>query len=75
MANNVHIVAHNPNGGWDSRRAGSNKAIKHFDKQSDCIDYTRRISINQGTELRIQGRDGKFRSADSHGHDPYPPKG
>lgn len=76
MANrNIHIVAHDPNGGWNSLRAGSDKIIKHFDRKQDCIDYTRQISKNQGTELRIQNRDGKFGSADSHGNDPHPPKG
>ena len=75
MAKTVHMVVHNPNGGWDAKKAGGERAIKHFDKQSDCIDYTRAISQNQHSELRIQGRDGKFRAADSHGHDPYPPRG
>lgn len=75
MANKTHYVVHNPNGGWDSKVSGGSKAIKHFDKQSDCIAYTRKISNNQDTEMRIQGRDGKFRAADSHGNDPCPPKG
>ncbi|WP_338587823.1 DUF2188 domain-containing protein [Paenibacillus sp. Y5S-9] len=29
----------------------------------------------QKTELIIHGKDGKIQSKDSHGNDPYPPKG
>ena len=75
MANNSHYVVHNPNGGWDSKRANAERASKHFVNQKDCIDYTRKVSQNQGTEMRIQGRDGRFRAADSHGNDPFPPRG
>lgn len=35
----------------------------------------REIARNQGAELRIQGRDGRFREAWSYGSDPYPPEG
>lgn len=38
-------------------------------------DRAREITQNQGTELVIHGRDGQIRSKDSHGHDPFPPKG
>ena len=75
MAHKVHLVVHNPNGGWDSKVAGGERAIKHFDNQADCIKYTRTISKNQHSEFRIQGRNGQFRAADSHGHDLYPPQG
>lgn len=75
MANKQHLVTHDPVGGWNSQVAGGKRVIKHFDNQKEAIDYTRAISNNQGSELSIQGRDGRFREADSHGRDPYPPKG
>ena len=34
-----------------------------------------RISQNQGTEMVVHNRDGKIAWSDSHGNDPYPPKG
>lgn len=43
--------------------------------QQDAIDRGREMARNQGTELLIHGRDGRIRERDSHGHDPYPPKG
>ena len=70
----THHVVHNPKGGWDSKKGGGSKAIKHFDRKEDAIDYTREISQNQGSELVIHGRDGKVQFSDSHGHDPCPPK-
>ncbi len=69
-----HHVVHNPEGGWDSKKGGSPKAIKHFDIKEDAIDYTRKISQNQNTELVIHGRDGKIQKSDSHGNDPCPPE-
>lgn len=75
MANKIHIVAHNRNGGWDAKVSGVEKALKHFDNQAECIKYTRAISQNQRSELKIQGRNGRFRASDSHGNDPYPPRG
>jgi hypothetical protein len=33
------------------------------------------VSQNQGTELRIHNKDGRIGQSDSHGGDPYPPKG
>ncbi len=69
-----HHVVHNPEGGWDSKKGGSPKAIKHFDIKEDAIDYTRKISQNQNTELVIHGRNGKIQKSDSHGNDPCPPE-
>ena len=69
-----HHVVHHPKGGWDSKKGGGEKAIKHFDRKEDAIDFTRAISQNQGSELVIHGQDGKIQQSDSHGKDPCPPK-
>ena len=71
---NTHHVVHNPKGGWDSKKGGSDKAIKHFNLKQDAIDFTRVISKNQGSELVIHGQNGKIQQSDSHGQDPCPPK-
>lgn len=75
MANGTHHVVHNPNGGWDVKRGGGQRASGHYDTKRQAVDAGRRISQNQGTELRIHGFDGRIQSSDSHGNDPYPPKG
>ncbi len=74
MARQTHHVVHNPDGGWDIRRGGSERSSGHFDNKDDAVDAGREISRNQGTEFLIHGRDGRIQQSDSHGHDPNPPK-
>lgn len=75
MVKKTHHVVPNPNGGWDVKKGGSDKASNHFDKKSDAVEKGRTISQNQGSEFYIHGKDGKIQSKDSHGNDPNPPKG
>ena len=74
MANNQHVTPH-PQGGWQVKREGANRATVRTNTQREAIDIGRSISRNQGTELFIHGRNGQIRERDTHGHDPYPPKG
>ena len=69
MANSHHVVP-NPQGGWDFKRAGSKRAIKHFDRKQDAVDYGRVVSRNQRTEFVIHRQDGTIQRKDSHGNDP-----
>lgn len=45
------------------------------DTQKEAIDLGRKISRNHHGELFIHGVDGKIRARDSHGNDPFPPRG
>ena len=71
----THHVVPNPGGGWDVKRGGNERASSHHDKKQEAIDQAREVSRRQGTELRIHNKDGRIGSSDSHGGDPYPPKG
>ncbi|MCY4523786.1 MAG: DUF2188 domain-containing protein [Halobacteriovoraceae bacterium] len=71
----THVVPNKDRGGWDIKQGGSNRSSGHFDKKNDAIDRARAISQNRNSELFIHKRDGKIGSKDSHGNDPYPPKG
>ena len=71
----THHVVPNPSGGWDLKRGGADRASSHHDRKQDAIDAGRVVSRNQGTELRIHNKDGRISDSDSHGGDPYPPKG
>ena len=74
MANkNQHVVPHQD--GWAVKGAGNSKATSVHDTQQQAIDQARGISQNQGSELLIHGRNGQIRARDSHGNDPFPPKG
>ncbi|MFC3694143.1 DUF2188 domain-containing protein [Chenggangzhangella methanolivorans] len=70
---NQHIVPHDE--GWAVRGEGNSRATSVHDTQREAIEHGREIARNQGSELLIHGRDGRIRERDSHGNDPFPPKG
>ena len=74
MPRKTHHVGPNSDAGWDVKKGGGEKAIKHFDKKQDAIDYGRGVSKNQGSEFIVHRKNGKIQNADSHGDDPLPPR-
>jgi uncharacterized protein YdaT len=70
---NQHVVPHKD--GWAIRAADASRATATFERKSEAVDRAREIAQNQRTELVIHGRDGQIHSRDSHGPDPFPPKG
>lgn len=70
----THHVVPDPDGGWNVKRGGADRASGHFERKSEAVKWGREVSRNQGTELRIHNRDGRISQSDSHGHDPNPPK-
>ena len=48
---------------------------KTFSRKSDATDFGRKIARNQGSKLVIHNRNGQISHKDSHGNDPFPPKG
>ncbi len=71
----THHIVPNSDGGWDVKRGGGQRSSSHHVTKRKAIDAGREVSRNQGTELRIHNKDGRIASSDSHGGDPYPPKG
>lgn len=61
--------------GWGLRGEGNSRLTGSYETQAQAIERGRTIARNNGAELRIQGRDGKFREGWSYGNDPFPPKG
>jgi len=72
MGKNQWVVRHDDK--WAVKGEGNKKATKVTDTQKQAINVAKGIAQNQKSELIIQGRDGKIRSKDSYGNDPYPPK-
>ena len=70
---NQHVVPHEK--GWAVRGEKTGRATSVHRTQRKAINEGRRIARNQGTELLINGQNGRIRSRDSHGNDPHPPKG
>lgn len=71
---NQHVLPH-PDGGWQVKGAGNSKATKRTDTQAKAIDIARRIAANQDSELVVHNKAGRIRQKDSHGNDPFPPRG
>ena len=74
MGKNQHVTPH-PDGGWQVKGAGNSRATARTTTQSDAIKIARPIAQNQGSELVIHRPNGQIRDKDSHGRDPFPPKG
>jgi hypothetical protein len=73
MGKNQHVVPHE--GGWAVRGENNSRATSVHQTQAEAITAANQIAINQQAEVLIHGRNGQIRERNSHGHDPYPPKG
>lgn len=63
---NAREVRPAPAGGWNVINPGGQRASAHYDKQGDAITRARQILVNTGGgELRVAGRDGSIRQADT----------
>lgn len=60
--------------GWAVHGAGNSRDTNLYDTQAEAITRAKKIAINQGSEVIIQGKDGTIRSKDSYGNDPCPPR-
>lgn len=74
MSRKTHHVVPSPNGGWNVKKGGAERASIHTDTKQQAIDAGRQISRNQGTEFVIHGQNGRIQRSDSHGNDSCPPK-
>ena len=74
MNKNQHVLPH-PDGGWQVKGAGNSRATVRTKTQLESINTARAIAKNQQSELVIHRRNGQIREKDSHGNDPFPPRG
>jgi len=70
-----HVVPNSERGGWDVKRSGGERASGHYQTKEEAETEGRKISKNQKTEFVIHKKDGKIQRKDSHGNDPFPPRG
>jgi hypothetical protein len=71
-----HVTPH-PDGGWQVRAPGANRASVRTDTQAEAEQRARGILQNiGGGELTTQRRDGRIRDSDTvpPGRDPFPPR-
>lgn len=74
MGKNQHVV-HSPKGGWNVKGAGNSRATVHTATKAKATRIARTIAKNQKSELVIHNMNGRIAGKDSHGRDPFPPKG
>jgi hypothetical protein len=75
MPRKEHHVVPNPGGGWDVKIPGARRASAHAETKQEAIGRGRTISQNQESELVIHNKNGRISESDSHGNDPFPPRG
>lgn len=75
----MHMISHHvipdPKGGWNVKKVGASRASVHTSTKTEAINKGRIISANQKSELVVHNKDGRISSKDSHGNDPFPPRG
>jgi hypothetical protein len=69
----IHIVPRES--GWAVRREGATRDSSHHDRRVDAFDAGRTTARRDGVELVTQGKNGRIQDSDSHGRDPFPPRG
>lgn len=74
MNKNQHVTPR-PDGKWQVKGEGNTRATAVTSTQKEAIGIAREIARNQQSELVIHGKNGQIREKDSHGNDPFPPKG
>lgn len=70
---NQHVVPHR--GGWAVKGTGNKRATSVHATQREAIGAAREVARNQQSELVIHRPNGRIRDKDSHGNDPFPPRG
>ena len=66
-----HVVKSGTN--WSVK--SNKRVLSSHNTQKNAIDSAITRTKRAKTEVVIHGRDGRIRSKDSYGNDPYPPKG
>jgi len=73
MSDKTRYVQRRPEDGkWEDKREGAARAASIHDTQAQAEAASKDIARREGGEVRIRGRDGKFRDSDSYGNDPCP---
>lgn len=75
MSRKSHHVTPYGNDQWQVKKGGADRASGVYPTKSEAVAEGRKISQNQNSELVIHNRDGHISQSDSHGKDPFPPRG
>jgi hypothetical protein len=67
-------VSPRPDGKWQVKREGADRASRVVDRKEDAERIARDIGKRSRVEVITQRRDGTIQSKDSYGQDPFPPR-
>lgn len=68
--------SHRPEGRWEGRQTRRrHPRLVHHDRKVDALDAGRTTARRDGVELVTHGKNGRIQDSDSHGRDPFPPRG
>jgi hypothetical protein len=70
---NQHVVPHGKD--WAVKGEKNVNATKVVSTQAQAIKVASEIASNQKSEVVIHRPNGQIRDKNSHGNDPFPPKG
>ncbi len=73
MGKNQHVLPHSD--GWQVKGEGNGRATVVTNTKQQAVDRAREIARNQESELVVHNKNGQIGAKDSHGHDPFPPRG
>jgi len=74
---NYYVTQREGTDGWNVVRENSDRASANVNTQAEAGQLAKEYARNSGGgEVRIQGRDGRFRDSDTvgRGNDPFPPR-
>lgn len=71
----VHVVYRKAERLWAVEVTGQGRASGRSPTKQPAVDLGRRVAERNHSELYIHGQDGEIQRHDSHGGDPYPPRG
>ena len=72
MGKNQYFVRHGNE--WAVRGANNSKVTRIVSTQREAIGIASGIARNQGSEMRVQDRNGRFRVCNSYGNDSCQPR-
>lgn len=67
-------VSPRPDGKWQVKREGADRASRVVDRKSEASEIARGMGRRSRVEVIIQRRNGTIQSKDSYGKDPCPPR-
>lgn len=69
----IHVTK-NPNATWSGKREGASRPSVTANTQAAADKESKKIARKEGGTVITHGLDGTFKSHDSFGPDPNPPK-